>query len=195
VEQHGRIEHRDLRAAAGDREALGDLLDRVANGAAAGSRESLDLLVWAIDELQLAHPVIRSLVLNRADVDDVAQDTLVAVAETIERFRGESRFRTWLNQVARFKAIDHLRRKRDEHPLEDEALSDAHRISSMLASRGTLRAVLDTLPERYRQAVVLRDVEQLSYDELSSRLEVNLNTVKSWVARGRAMAAGRLSEG
>jgi RNA polymerase sigma factor (sigma-70 family) len=187
-----------LRAAAGDRARLGELLDGLAADAAAGGRDALETLVWAIDGLGLCRPVIRRLVINEADVDDVAQDLLVAVAETIASYRGDAPFTAWLTRVARFKAIAHLRRKRDADTLDHEAMrrlepSDAARISSVLATRATLRDAFAVLPPHYRDAVVLRDVQQLPYDEVARRLGVNLNTAKSRIARGRALAAAALA--
>jgi RNA polymerase sigma-70 factor (ECF subfamily) len=184
-----------------DREAVAELVDPVARAAAAGSPAALELLVWAVDELGLARPAIRQLLVDDADVDEVAQDVLVAVAETVRGFRGESRFTTWLHQVARFKAIAHLRR-RAPAPVADpaaaegggpEPLGDAQRISSMIATRASIGEVLRDLPDEYREPVVLRDVEQLSYEELSSRLGLNPNTAKTRVARGRALVAARLA--
>lgn len=183
-----------LRRAAGDREAMKAILDPVAAEAATGSRAALELVVWAVDELALARPTIERLVIREADVDDVAQDVLIAVAEKIGSYRGDAPFTAWLAQVARFKAIDHLRRKRDESGDVPEP-TDAVRISSMLANRAVLDQVLAGLPEPYRQAVVLRDVEQLRYDEIAHRLGVNLNTVKTRIRRGRALAGARLAEG
>ncbi|MGH9210473.1 MAG: RNA polymerase sigma factor [Acidimicrobiales bacterium] len=183
-----------LRRAASDPESLAALIDPLAAHAAAGSLAHLELVVWAIDELRLADFTIRRLVLDESDADDVAQDVLVAVAETISGFRGEARFTTWLNGVARFKAIAHLRRKRDEAPLDDVGPTDAERISSMLANRVVLQELLDDLPEHYRAAVVLRDVQQLPYQEITRRLAINVNTAKSRVARGRALVAARLVE-
>jgi RNA polymerase sigma-70 factor, ECF subfamily len=185
--------HASLRAAAGDQERLRELLDPLAVDAATGSSDALELLIWAVDELALGRSVIRRLVINESDVDDVAQDLLVAVAETVGSYRGEAPFTAWLAQVARFKAIAQLRRKRDEADLGDVEPSDVVRISSMLADRGTVRAALETLPRHYRDAVILRDVEQLPYDEIGLRMGINVNTAKSRVARGRALAAARLA--
>jgi len=187
-----RVTHDMLRGAT-DQAQRAELLDAVAGEAARGSRDAVELLVWAIDELALARPAIRGVLIDEADVDDVAQDVLVAVAETIGRFRGDARFTTWLHKVARFKAIDHLRRKRDEAAI-DEAPGDAQRISSLLASRATLQDALNALPEHYRSAVVLRDVQQRPYTEVAAQLGINLNTAKSRVARGRALLAGMLVE-
>lgn len=188
------LDEEALRAAASDPARLAEMLDPLAVEAAAGSRDAVESLVWAVDELALSRPIIRRLIINESDVDDVAQDVLIAVAETIGSFRGEARFTTWLTQVARFKAIAHLRRKRDEVGIDEVEPSDSVRISSMLASRTTLQTVLESLPDHYRNAVVLRDVKQLPYDDIARQLETNVNTAKSRVARGRAFVAARLVE-
>ena len=119
------------------------------------------------------------------------------VAEGIGGFRSTARFTTWLHQVSRHKAIDHLRRRRhvpaSDHDLE--AMGDAQRISSLIASRSTLADVIRTLPPAYRDAVVLRDVEHHSYEEVAERLGLNLNTARTHIARGRALVAARLTVG
>lgn len=74
-------------------------------------------------------------------------------------------------------------------------MGDAVRISSMIASGTVLDDAIGGLPDLYRDAVVLRDVEQLPYAEVAERLELNLNTVKARAARGRALAAAKLREG
>lgn len=160
--------------------------------AADGDEVALGEVIWVTDELHLARPSIRRLVVQDDDAEEVEQDTLVAVAETIGSFRGEARFTTWLHQVARFKAIAYLRRRRETLPLDDGDLGDAARISSLIATRTALDTALRDLPDLYRQAVVLRDVEGRPYAEVASLLDLNLNTVKARVARGRALAAARL---
>ncbi|MEJ7845944.1 MAG: sigma-70 family RNA polymerase sigma factor [Acidimicrobiales bacterium] len=180
---------------ASDADARAALLDPLALAAGAGSVPALTLLLWAVDELGLARPAIRRLLVADAEVDEVAQDVLVAVAETIGGYRAEARFTTWLHQVARFKAIAHLRRKRPTGTLpDDERLGDAARISSIIATRTSVETILRELPEAYRGPVVLRDIEHLPYDELARRLDLNLNTAKARVARGRALVAARLGD-
>jgi RNA polymerase sigma-70 factor (ECF subfamily) len=190
------MDRRALRAAAADPAQLATLIDDVASDAASGSSDALDTLLWAIDKLSLGRGVVQRLVLNEPDVEDVTQDVLIAVAEKITSFRGDARFTTWLHQVARFKAIAHLRRKRDEAYLDDDVeVSDAVRVSSLLAGQAQLEQLMSALPEHYRQAVVLRDVQQLPYQEVARRLDIEVGTVKSRVARGRALVAARLSSG
>lgn len=174
-----------------------ELLDVVARQAAAGSLVALDLLLGAVDEMAITRAPIRRLLVDDDAVDDVAQDVLIAVAERIATFRGDSRFTTWLFQIARFKTIDHLRRQRDSASLDDDeagAVSDRERLSSMIARRATIRHALDALPDHYRRAVTHRDIDQLPYAEIAEREAVPINTAKTRVARGRALLAATLAQ-
>jgi len=177
--------------AATDAQARAALLDPVARQAGTGDRAALEDLLWAVDELRLARRTIRRLVVDESDAEEAEQDVLVAVAESIDGYRGDARFTTWLHEVARHKAIAVLRRQRATDPLPDE-LGDAARISSMIATRSVLDDAIAGLPDLYRDAVVLRDVERRPYTEVADRLGLNLNTTKARVARGRALAAAAL---
>lgn len=181
-----------LRAAGRDHAALAPLLDPLARRAAAGADAALELLLWAVDHLGLAHPAVRRLVLDESAAQDVLQDVLIAVAESVHGYRGDARFTTWLHALARNTAVGHLRRRRETVGLEEVPERGAARISSLIASRVALGAVLEGLPAAYRDPVVLRDVEQLGYDQIGARLGLKPATVRSRVARGRALVAGRL---
>jgi RNA polymerase sigma-70 factor (ECF subfamily) len=182
-------------AAVSDSAELAAVLDPVALAAAGGSAAALELLVAKVDRHRLAEPAVRRLILNGSDVEDVLQDVLIRLVRSIGRFRGESRFTTWLYRLARNTSIDSLRRRRDADSLpEDQAVSDAVRLSSMIATRESLNDLINQLPEKYREPVVLRDVHQLPYEVVAQRLDLNLNTTKSRIARGRAILAGLISE-
>ena len=175
----------------------GEYLDAVARLAAGGSTAAMDVLLTAVDELGLIPPAVRRLVLDSSMVDDVAQDVLIAVSEKISSFRSEAKFTTWLYTVARFKAIDRLRRERRRAEVgydDSDELPDGERISSMVANRTSLRAAIDTLPAAYRQAVLARDIERLTYDEIADQVDIPVNTAKSRVFRGRALLAGMIAE-
>jgi len=182
-----------LGACGSDRERQASLLDPLAMRAAGGDAGALDALVVAIDSLALAHRAIGRLILDDTDADDVAQEVLIAVAEHIESYAGDARFTTWLHGVARNKAIAFLRRQRDHRTLAPEDVGDVARISSMIATRSVLDAAIAAIPDPYREAVVLRDIEGLSYEQVSDRLGVKLNTIRTRIARGRALAAAHLA--
>jgi RNA polymerase sigma-70 factor, ECF subfamily len=181
-----------------DHDGALDVLAEVAAGGGPGSVLATELLIEALDRFGTARHAVRRFIVDEAAVDDVVQDTLVTVAQSITTFRGEARFTTWLHQLARNRAVDHLRRARAAVALADgdhepaPAPGTAARMSSLVASRQAVRQLLDELPDRYRDAVTLRDVEGLPYAEVAVRLGRNVNTVKSHVARGRALLASLL---
>lgn len=189
-----RAARHELAAAADDRERRDDLLDVLAGRASDGCGASLELLVETIDDLGLARRAVRRLLVDETMMDDVAQDTLIAVAESVRSFRGEARFTTWLQAIARRRALDHLRRQRATEPLDDHDLADAERLSSVIASRESAQQLLDRLPAPYRDAVALRDVDRLPYEQVAAQLGRNVSTVRTQVARGRSLLAAVLAE-
>ena len=199
------------RIAAGDSTAIGqasgsfgaadpdgrtEFLNRLAS-AARTSPTCLDVLLRIVDDHGLDRPAIRRVLVDNDQADDAHQDVMIAVAQGIERFRGESAFTTWLHSVARFVAIDHLRRRKETQQLsaDDQLPTAAAKLSSLIASRSDLADAVNALPEIYRQAVILRDVEQHSYADIAATLDLELNTVKSRISRGRALVASMLADG
>lgn len=172
------------------------ILDRIAASAAAGSAPSLTLLIGLISANDLAGPAIRRLATDAPVVEDIEQEVLLAVSRSIDRFRGEAKFTTWLYALTRNVGVSHLRRLRPTVPLtENDRLHDGadRRLSSVVARREALRRAMETLPPQLRDAVVLRDIEGLSYAEIAERQGLEVSTVRSRLSRGRAMLAPRVT--
>lgn len=133
------------------------------------------------------------------DACDVVQETFMRAYVNLPKLRGAS-VRGWLYRVALNAGHDVLRRgvRRPEDPLErgdgkildlpDPALGPDAVAEGRERARVVRRALL-ALPVDYREAVVLRDVNQLSYEEIAEALRVPLGTVKSRLSRARAMLA------
>ncbi|HEX5365950.1 MAG TPA: RNA polymerase sigma factor [Acidimicrobiales bacterium] len=168
-------------------------LELLARRAAGGSLLAADLLATVVDDVGLARAGVRRVLVDESEVDDVTQDTLVSMTASLGSFTGEASFVTWLFTIARRRAIDHLRRRRATEPLAPDEVGEAARISSLVATRTAVRAMVARLPDSYRRAVELRDIERLPYGEVARRLGQNVNTVKSHVARGRALLARMLA--
>jgi len=129
------------------------------------------------------------------DVEEATQDTFVQAWRNLERFRGDAAPFTWLYRIATNQALQRRRRARfetvelaDEHaPHDDPALA-----------AGELRALLveeiRALPFEYRTALVLRDVEGLSNEEVAAALEISLAAAKSRVHRARMALRARLEQ-
>lgn len=130
-------------------------------------------------------------------VDDVYQEVLIAVSRSIHRYRGESKFTTWLFSLARNVAVNELRRTRSVVSIDSELESDgeAQRFSSRAADRQLIEEAILDLPTIFRETVYLRDVQRLTYEEIAHRQGLAVNTVRSRLSRGRALLSAQLAEG
>ncbi len=176
------------------------LLDQVALSAASGSPYALHLLLSLIAEHNLAVPAISRYHSAPAVREDVQQEVMIAVTRSIHRYRGDSKFRTWLFSIARNCAIAELRRSRSgngqvaEYNDELDGEIEAERFSSRAVSRHLIEKAVLGLPTIFRDVVYLRDIEHLSYEEIAARQGLALNTVRSRLSRGRALLSAQLAE-
>lgn len=145
-------------------------------------------------------------------VQDVAQDTFIRAYRALPQFRGESAFYTWLYRIAvntAKKAVVDLRRDpvitesalaasrqdEDETSRPEHELTDAETPDAVLASReiaATVNAAIEALPDDLRQAILLREVEGLSYEEIAEVMTCPIGTVRSRIFRAREAIATRL---
>lgn len=140
---------------------------------------------------------------DRAEAEDVAQEAMLRLWKIAPDWRqGEAKVTTWLYRVVANLCTDRLRKKRgvaleDAPEPEDGAASAADMLQDR-ARVDALQAALDTLPERQKQAVVLRHLEGLGNPEIAEILDISVEAVESLSARGkRALAkalAGRREE-
>lgn len=148
---------------------------------------------------------------DRQIAEEVAQDVFVALYRSLDRFRGESRLSTWIFRVTvnhcKNRRLYRKRRKMQQHePLEGTRSEDegpvrqlpadgpgTDRMVHMSEAERLLQEALERLDESHRTIVVLRDVEDLSYEEIAQILELPKGTVKSRLHRARAELARVLS--
>ncbi|HET6712207.1 MAG TPA: sigma-70 family RNA polymerase sigma factor [Actinomycetota bacterium] len=138
-------------------------------------------------------------VLGDADAAaDVAQDTFLSVLRKLDGFRGDAAFTTWLHRVAVNACYDELRRKRRRPMLHVAADDDLQHEpgpptvdhADEVAGARDAASALASIPEEFRVALVLADVQDMAYDQIAQVLDVPIGTVKSRVHRGRlALAA------
>jgi RNA polymerase sigma-70 factor (ECF subfamily) len=127
--------------------------------------------------------------------EDLSQEVFLKVFRSLEKFNREADFGTWLSSVARNYCIDSYRagRRERESLVEDAVAYDQapalagnpQRLLEDQDRRALLRRGLDLLPDKLREAVVLRDLLGLSYQEMADRLRLPEGTVKSRINRGR----------
>ena len=137
---------------------------------------------------------------NEADADEVAQEAFLSAWKGLPNFRGESRFSTWLYQLTTHAAIDLLRREKRQAAAEDidgiTAADDApspQQQAERAETRREVRAALMQLPEEYRQVLLLRFMQELSYEEIGQALKLPAGTVKSRLNRAKAQLKDILS--
>lgn len=162
---------------------------------------------WAYEELiarfqQPVYNLVFRLLPDASETVDVVQEVFIKIFRNIGHFRGKSSLKTWVYRIAVNEAHNHRRwfsrhRKQEvnlhpdtedepdyERTLADGAPSAYDRMRQIEAKEEVERA-LEELSPMFREAVVLRDVEELSYEEIAEVLEINLGTVKSRILRGR----------
>ncbi|MCL2544066.1 MAG: RNA polymerase sigma factor [Nocardioidaceae bacterium] len=165
-------------------------LDDLAARAAAGDGAALEDLLAAIQPR--VRRICGRMLLYPEDAEEAAQDALLLVATRIGTFGGRSKFTTWLHAVASNSARStyrSLKRRASEHGVDELPQTADPRTTSVIAgSRLDLLEALEVLaashPEQ-AEALVLRDVQELDYNEIAGQMQVPLGTVKAWIHRGR----------
>lgn len=127
---------------------------------------------------------------NHEDAWDAAQDTFLNAFRSLPRFRGASAFSTWLHRIALNASLDLIRRRPPQPAVPLEAVTvaggdePADAASRSDVQRRINRAIA-SLPAEQRAAVVLRDLQGLSYEEIAAILRIPLGTLRSRLSRGR----------
>lgn len=132
------------------------------------------------------------------DAADITQEVFLRAWRSIETFRGDSGFSTWLFRITMNMCVDHARHKQSqpqcqplvigeedaERPIPDTAPTPEEHLDNSELGR-ELAAALDAVSEEHRRIVLLRDVSGMSYTEIAEVLEISEGTVKSRLARAR----------
>jgi RNA polymerase sigma-70 factor (ECF subfamily) len=173
-----------------------------------GDKGAFDVLV-----LKYQHKVVKLVmryVRNPAEAEDVAQEAFIKAYRALPQFRGDSAFYTWLYRIA-INTAKNAVVSRDRSPVDydldlqnpDESydmqgrLKDAETPEGLVLTdeiRGTVNAAIDALPEDLRTAIVLRELEGLSYEEIAATMECPVGTVRSRIFRAREAIDRRLRE-
>jgi RNA polymerase sigma-70 factor, ECF subfamily len=137
---------------------------------------------------------------NGHEAEDLAQETFLRAYRSIDKYNGEYKFSTWIFRIATNLCIDRLRKKKPDYYLDaevpgtDGATMYSHLPSEQLLPEevvteneqwSELQQEIMKLPEKYRTAIVLKYVEDLSLEEISQIMEIPVPTVKTRIHRGR----------
>jgi RNA polymerase sigma-70 factor (ECF subfamily) len=159
-----------------------------------GDRAALERLLRRHHDRIFA--VCRRMLGNDADALDATQEALVAIVRGLPRFDGRAAFTTWAHRIAVNASLDELRRRArrpvPQEPPGTEERTDDPPLDRAVADRLTLDEALRAVPAPFRAAVILRDQLGLDYRRIAEVLGVPPGTVRSRIARGRALLAARL---
>jgi RNA polymerase sigma-70 factor (ECF subfamily) len=186
----------------GDREVDQALVERVQKG----DKQAFDLLV-AKYQRKLARLLSR-LIRDPAEVEDVTQEAFIKAYRALPSFRGDSAFYTWLYRIGVNTAKNYLVSQGRRAPTttefdseeaetfeEGDQLRDINTPEHLLLSKQigeTVTAAMEALPEELRTAIMLREIEGLSYEEIAQIMDCPIGTVRSRIFRARESVAERL---
>ena len=163
-----------------------DLIERSKKG----DRSAFEAILLAYQNR--IYNLCRYMLRNREDAQDAAQDVFLKVYRRLKDFRPESSFYTWIYRIALNTCLDYRRKSRREalrnKPLPEDLPSDEPSSEQLYESEKISESVqlaLQKLPEKLRAAIVLREIEELSYEEIAEVLHTSVGTVKSRISRGR----------
>ena len=185
-----------------DRDIDQQLVERVQRG----DKAAFDLLVSKYQ--RKIFRLLSRLIRDPTEIEDVAQEAFIKAYRALPNFRGESAFYTWLYRIAINTAKNYLVSLGRRAPTTTEAdiedaetfddgdhLRDLNTPDSMLLTKQVAEAVnraIDQLPEDLRTAIVLRELEGLSYEEIAESMRCPIGTVRSRIFRAREAIATEL---
>jgi RNA polymerase sigma-70 factor (ECF subfamily) len=198
-------------AAVGTPYVLGEAEREFIERLKAGEADAFDVLVQRYSGDIYA--MLCRMTEDAEEAADLTQETFMSSIKAIGSFRGESGLKTWLFRIAvnharnRFRWWNRRQRNRSvsldtSENAEDTPLSERIASSDIDPERAAIRsqredaaiAELAKLPDIYREAIVLCDIEGMAYDEIAAALDINIGTVKSRLARGREELRKRLKD-
>lgn len=153
--------------------------------------------------------VAQKYVSDYADASDIAQETFIKAYKALPNFRGESSFYTWLYRIATNVAktyLENIQKQRSQVDIDAEdfeskdtngVMTDATTPDRILESEELKRVILkalNELPQELKEAFALREVEGLSYEEISDRVKVPIGTVRSRIFRARQYIESKMQQ-
>lgn len=167
-------------------------------------RQALDGDLTAFEQLfrKYQTPIFNMItrMVRGEDAYDITQDVFIKAYRALKTFRGEAKFSTWLYTIARHTCLNHIRHRsvlgeesldasQDDHPGRepvDETVNVA-RVAEIRELQNVVDEVLAAMPPEPRMMLILRDFEQLTYDEISEITQYSIVNVKSKIHRARQL--------
>lgn len=162
-----------------------------------GNDAAFEVLVRKYE--RLVSTCIYSIVGNPEDTMDISQETFLKVYKSIGTFKGDSEFSTWLYRIAKNTALDFVRKRKQNtvsidssgeenegFDIPDESISQSpEKMALQNEKKEILRKAIEKLSDEHREIIILRDMNDYSYEAIASMLEIETGTVKSRLFRAR----------
>ncbi|TET25795.1 MAG: sigma-70 family RNA polymerase sigma factor [Candidatus Aminicenantes bacterium] len=172
-----------------------------------GDQQAFELLVRKYKTT--VYNTIYSIIGNAQEADDIAQEVFLKVYTKADSFKGKSSFSTWLYRITVNRCVDELRRRKnkiisyetefnqeEKLKLKDVLASRENDITEKLRQKelqDIIQKAMNSLPEKYRIILTLKEIEGLSYKEISQIMKISLAKVKIWLFRARQKLKGKLA--
>lgn len=185
-----------------ERQADAELVARVQQG----DKQAFDLLVLKYQ--RKIQRLLSRMIRDQSDIDDVMQEAFIKAYRALPQFRGDSAFYTWLYRIAintarnwmssqgRRPSAPGLNQTEDGETFNEiDNLIDNNTPESALASQeiaSTVNSVIEQLPSELQTAIVLREIDGLSYEEIAQTMNCPIGTVRSRIFRAREAIATKL---
>ena len=178
-----------------------EIIERVKNG----DKKAYDLLVLKYQQRVIN--LISRFVKNHADALDVSQETFIKAYKALPNFRGESAFYTWLYRIAVNTAKNHLTVQSRKITKSDYDVTEIEQIEGNMTLteqttpenllikdelQETVLNTIENLPEDLKSAIMLREIEGLSYEEIATVMECPVGTVRSRIFRAREIIDNKI---
>jgi RNA polymerase sigma-70 factor (ECF subfamily) len=172
-----------------------------------GDTDAFEALV--LENRRQVYNLALKMTKNEQDAYDISQEAFLKAFRSLDKFRGDSKFSVWLYRLTSNLCLDFLRAQKrrekvslsyenDEDEQQELEIPDERFSPEKILEQNNLResisSALDALPEDYRSIIVMREMDGLSYDEISARTGLELGTVKSRIFRARKKLCALLSK-
>lgn len=189
---------------------MNEIENKLIQKAKNGDSDAFGQLIYQYE--QKIYAIAFKVFKNETDAFDVAQEICIKLFQKIDQFRFESSFSTWLYRIATNTAIDEYRKQKrkttheasltesvepDEEPIEIQLPDKSDTPEEAYLRKEKIKYVWDAirkLSDDHQEILILKDIEQKSYDEIAVHLDIGMGTVKSRLARARTALKKELQE-
>lgn|SRR5690606_25023155 len=143
--------------------------------------------VWDLYTQDIKHFIL-SKVKDAIVADDLLQETFIKVHVKLDTLKDDRKLKPWVFSIARYTVMDYFRQNNLSYPIEENDIIEEH-TNSDHTREDCLHGIIKSLPKKYRDPLILADIQGLKQAQISEQLDLPLSTVKSQIQRARKLVA------